>query len=101
MTHHALVRWLPSEERGRAGMPPTLRYVGISRFEDDPPSWPDGAWSVELKFTQPPAEQSSSSQCEAAVQFLFDNAPQHRLHRGVRFSVYEGIQRVADVDVLD
>lgn len=76
-----------------------LRFVALSRFGEDGPAWPDGAWSVEMLFDQPPAEQGAV--CEARVRFLFDHAPHERLHPGARFGVYEGLKRIADVDVLD
>jgi hypothetical protein len=82
-------------------LPSGLRYIGISRFEDDPVDWPDGAWSVELEFAQPPAEQSKDAPMEAQVRFLFENAPQARLKPGAHFAVYEGMTRVATIDVLD
>jgi hypothetical protein len=100
MTHSALVHWLPAQERGKREFPATLRYVGISRFPEDGEGWPDGAWSVELRFTEPPAEQRSDV-CEAQTRFLFETAPQERLHPGARFSLYEGPYRVAEVEVLD
>ena len=101
MIHTALVRWLSAKERGRAGLPPTLRYVGIGRFPDDGDEWPDGAWSIELRFSQPPPEQGRKDISEAMVRFLMDEAPQQRLRKGVCFGLYEGVQKVADVDVLD
>jgi hypothetical protein len=100
MTHSALVHWLPAQERGKAEFPATLRYVGISRFPEDDKGWPDGAWSIELRFTEPPAEQQTGV-CEAKVRFLFDTAPQERLHPGARFSLYEGPYQVAEIEVLD
>ena len=80
-------------------MPATLRFVGLSRFSEDNESWPDGAWSVELRFATPPAEQQGSVG-EAQVRFLFDTAPKARLHPGARFALYEGPFKVADVEIL-
>ncbi len=98
--HSATVHWLSPELRGRRDLPATLRYVGISRFPEDGDEWPDGAWSVELRFEQPPPEQGTEAS-QARVGFLVDEAPQQRLHRGTRFGLYEGPQKVADIDVLD
>ena len=98
--HLGMVHWLPSRIRGRRDKPSTLRYVGLSRFPDDGEQWPDGGWSVELRFPEPPAEQQSDV-CEAQVRFLFDTAPQERLFAGARFSLYEGPQRVAEIEVVD
>ena len=101
MTHSALVHWVPPKQIGRDHPPPVLRLVALSRFPEDGPNWSDGAWSVEIIFDRPPVEQTESLVCEAKVRFLFDTAPQERLHPGARFSVYQGPTRVADVDVLD
>ena len=90
---------LPAHARGKKELPATLRYVGISRFPEDI-AWPDGAWSVELRFAEPPAEQEGDV-CESQVRFLFDTAPQERLQPGAQFSLYEGPHRVAEVEVLD
>lgn len=99
MTHSALVHWASARARGRKDLPATLRYVGIGRFPEDTDTWPD-AWSVELRFAHPPAEQQGNV-CEAMVRFLFETAPQERLHPGGRFGLYEGPHKVADVEVLD
>ncbi len=101
MIHSALVHWVPPKEIGRAHLPPVLRLVALGRFPQDEPNWPDGAWSVELLFDRPPVEQAEGYVCEASVRFLFDTAPHERLQPGVRFGVYQGLTRVADVDVLD
>jgi hypothetical protein len=37
----------------------------------------------------------------AQVRFLVDRAPQKWLERGARFELYEGPQKVADVEVID
>ena len=99
-THTAIVRWLPATVRGRRDLPATLRYVGISRFPEDGDRWPDGAWSVELRFDEPPPEQGTQ-ESSARVRFLVDEAPHNRLHRGAVFNLYEGPQRVADIEVVD
>jgi hypothetical protein len=100
MTHAAVVRWASSAQRGRRSLPATLRYVGLSRFAEDGARWPDGAWSIEAKFNQPPPEQGSDEISMATVRFLVDEAPQTRLRRGARFCLYEGLQKVAEVEVL-
>lgn len=101
MIHTALVHWLSSADRGRSELPATLRYVGISRFKDDGPDWPNGSWSVELRFDQPPPEQARDDISRGTVRFLFETAPQERLRAGVQFGLYEGLQKVAEVDVVD
>ena len=101
MTHSALVRWLSPNERGKVALPPTLRYVGLSRFPGDRLDGSTDMWSVELRFVAPPPESVCSDISEATVRFLFDAAPQERLNAGARFELYEGNTKVADVDVLD
>lgn len=101
MTHSATVYWLSPGERGRKELPSTLRYVALSRFPEDGDGWPDGAWSVEVRFEVPPPEQESSEHSNATVRFLFDTAPTKRLYPGARFALFEGLQKVADVQVLD
>lgn len=96
--HAGLVRWLPAEERDRTGLPATLRYVGIGRFLDDIRG--EDVWSIVLEFDVPPPEQGSDVS-RATVRFLVEDAPHDRLRHGVRFSLYEGNAKVADVEVLD
>ena len=99
MIHDALVHWTSEAIRGKSELPPTLRYVGLSRFAEDVVGQ-DEAWSVELRFEQPPPEQASSVVSHAKVRFLFAGAPQERLHQGATFKLYEGPFHVADVEVL-
>ncbi len=101
MTHGAIVHWLSPNQRERMELPSTLRYVALSRFKQNSDTWPDGAWSVELRFETPPSEQATRESSNAAVRFLFDTAPQEWLSPGVRFAIYEGRQRVGEVEVLD
>ena len=75
--------------------------MGLSRFAEDAADWPNGAWSVELTFDEPPPEQGGSRASDGYVRFLVDEAPHERLARGVRFDLYEGLTRVAEVEVLD
>lgn len=86
MMHAALVHWVPPEDIGREHLPPVLRMVVLSRFPEDGQNCPDGSWSVEMLFDQPPAEQKHNVS-EARVQFAFENAPEQRLHAGARFSI--------------
>ena len=100
MMHSALVHWLPPQEIGRDCLPPVLRLVALSRFPEDGPRWPDGAWSVELVFAQPPAE-GRGDVSQAMVDFAFDGAPLERLRAGARFALYQGPMKIADVEVLN
>jgi hypothetical protein len=101
MTHSAKVWWASASERGQKALPPTLRYVALSRFPEDGKQWPDGAWSVEVTFDEPPPEQGSSDVSSGKVKFLFETAPLERMYPGARFSLYEGPHKVAEVQVLD
>lgn len=100
MTYPASVRWLAQAIRGTSHLPPTLRYVALSRFPEDGPQWPDGAWSVELRFAIPPSEQTEGLETRARVRFLMDDAPAERLRPGARFRIYEGPTPVAEVEVV-
>jgi len=101
MMHAALVHWIPAEFSSRKQAPSSLRYLRVSRFAEDGEEWPDGAWSVELTFSQPPSEHDPEEPSRAHVQFLFDEAPEERLQPSVRFGLYEGRTQVAEVEVLD
>ena len=81
MTHSAIVHSVAPKEIGRRRLPPVLRLVALSRFPEDGTGWPNGAWSVELLFEQPPSEQEHNIS-EAKVQFAFDGAPAERLRPG-------------------
>lgn len=93
------VDWISPEDGGRGSLPGVSRYVTIGRFPQDGAGWPDGAWSVVLDFDPPPSRQGSPSRGRA--RFLMETAPLERLHPGARFELYEGLQRVAHVEVLE
>lgn len=97
MTHNARVMWLSPEEGGRNSLPDGLRYVTIGRFPEEGPLWPDGAWSVVLDFSVPPSKQGNPSL--GAASFLMESAPSELLRAGQRFALYEGLRKVADVDI--
>ena len=99
--HKARIHWRAPNDRGCAELPPTLRYVALSRFPQDGPGWPDGAWSIEVLFDVPPPEQADQNVSLGKVRFLVDAAPQKRLKKDVWFELYEGLQPVADVEVTD
>lgn len=100
--HNARVRWMDTRKRGRKQLPPTLRYLALSRFPEEGPTWPDGAWTIEVIFAEPPPEQSvMGDESVGMVRFLFPGAPHERLRSGACFSLYEGPTKVAEVDVLD
>lgn len=98
MKMQARVAWLTSSEGGRTALPDGLRYITIGKFPDEGPEWPNGAWSVVLNFATPPSVQGNPSFGEAS--FLMDTAPPNRLFVGQRFELFEGLKKVAVVDVL-
>lgn len=97
-THKAKVSWLSEAFGGRKALPPVGQYITLSRFSADT-SWPDGAWSVVLEFEPPASVQGSPSR--ATVRFLVEAAPVERLMPGAIFELYEGLQKVATVEVID
>jgi hypothetical protein len=56
---------------------------------------------VELTFAEPPPEQGAADVSIGRVRFLVEEAPQERMHSGVRFQLYEGPTFVAEVEVID
>jgi hypothetical protein len=98
MTTIARVTWVSPEEGGRQRLPETNRYVTVSKFAEDGPGWPDGAWSVVVDFPQPPSVQGNPS--SGVASFLMDTAPKSRLVPGARFELYEGLRRVATVELF-
>lgn len=97
-THNAKVTWLSEALGGRKTLPPVGQYITLTRFPADT-IWPDGAWTVVLDFEPPAAVQGSPSQ--AMVRFLVESAPVERLMSGAIFELYEGLQKVATVAVID
>jgi hypothetical protein len=98
MRARARVTWLSSSEGGRSPLPGGRRYVTIGKFPEDGPNWPDGGWSVVLEFDTPPSVQGSPS--IGVATFLMDTAPHDRLRDGQRFELFEGLRRVAVVEVI-
>ena len=95
--HRATVSWIGPNEGGRSSLPNGTRYATIARFADDGPDWPDGAWTVVLDFEQSPFEAGSPT--VGTAQFLMDTAPHGKLKSGVAFELYEGLRKVAIVDI--
>jgi hypothetical protein len=54
---------------------------------------------MELLFDDAPAGHAGAS--KAWARFLVEGAPHGRLRSGVRFSIHDGVTRIADVEVLD
>jgi hypothetical protein len=94
----AQVTWLPSKEGGRTLLPNGRQYVTISKFPEDGPNWPDGAWSVVINFDSPPFLQGNPSIGEAS--FLMPTAPHDRLREGHHFELFEGLKKIAVVHMI-
>lgn len=92
----AFISWVPAGEGGRSRPPSGPTYSTVCRFEEDP-RWPDQAWSLFVEFLKPIRD---GRYLHANVRFLTDDAPQHLLHAGSRFELYEGRRRVAKGVVL-
>lgn len=96
---NARVTWISKTAGGRSALPTGDRYVAVSRFPDDGPNWPDGAWSVVLEFTSPASEQGNPS--VGSARFLSEEAPHEWLRPGRVFSLYEGLHQVATVELIN
>jgi len=94
----ARVNWILPSDGGRSAVPDCLRYVTLSRFTEDSPNWPDGAWSVVLEFERSPVEQGHVSM--GVASFLMEAAPNDRLQPGRSFELFEGRKRVAVVELF-
>jgi hypothetical protein len=99
MINRARITWLPPDKNGRSALPAGRRYATISRFPGDGPEWPDGAWTIVIEFEKPPSEQGNPSLGHAT--FLSPDAPAERLHPGGVFELFEGLRKVADVELLE
>jgi len=97
-TARVTVDWTPPEQGGRATPVGGPRYVAISRFDDDGPNWPDGAWSVVLEFPQ--GTDPGSSPVIVNAHFLMEDAPHERLRPGATFTLHEGRKEVGRVHVV-
>ncbi len=84
---------------GKFGQLPTANtYTTIAKFDEDGPSWPRRAWSIQLEF--PDNELLTTPSVVANARFLMPNGPWERLVPGRKFELYEGTTRTATVTVL-
>ncbi|ETW94370.1 hypothetical protein [Candidatus Entotheonella palauensis] len=95
----AKVYWVPLEKGGRTALPAGKQYATVSCFQEDAESWPQEAWSIVLEFDEPPLKQGNPSMARA--RFLVDAAPVDRLKPGRAFDLYEGVKRVATVEIIE
>ena len=90
-----LVVWYASKV---TALPQGHQYITIAKFEDDKDTWEQEAWSIVIEFSKPPAKQGNPSR--GTARFLVENAPIERLGIGKRFEMYEGKEKVAEVQIL-
>ncbi|MDR2558785.1 MAG: hypothetical protein LBC86_04475 [Oscillospiraceae bacterium] len=88
-TVKAQINWIPIEDGGRKNILPVgMRYCPVIVFEVEQSG--ETLWSAEIYNTSIEGRISV-----ADVSFLVDNAPQHLLQAGNKFSLYEGQSVVA------
>jgi hypothetical protein len=95
----AKVHWVPPEKGGRKVLPAGKQYATVSCFQEDAESWLQEAWSIVLEFDEPPVKQGNPS--VARARFLVEAAPVDRLKPGRAFDLYEGLKRVATVEIME
>lgn len=77
-------------------LPKGKKYVTVAKFAEDA-DWAKEAWSIILEFDESPEVQGNPSKAKA--HFLVADAPQDRLQAGKSFELYEGIDKVAEVEI--
>ena len=98
--YRGLVHWVPVVDGGRTRLPSSQRLVHPAHFLEDGPTWPTReSWSVALRFDRPPIEEPTPTSAE--VSFWMENAPHDRLQPGRRFDLYEGLGKIAVVEIVE
>jgi hypothetical protein len=95
----AKVHWVPPEQGGRKVLPAGKQYTTVSCCQEDAESYLQEGWSIVLEFDEPPVKQGNPSMARA--RFLVDAAPIDRLQPGRAFDLYEGVKRVATVEIME
>jgi hypothetical protein len=90
-----LVTWFASKVEN---LPKGNRYITVAKFEEDRDTWEKEAWSIILEFIQPPINQGNPS--KGMARFLVEDAPTDRLITGKKFEMYEGREKVAEVEII-
>lgn len=93
------LQWYLESQGGRKAVPPGPLFSTPARFEGQEPPYPKTAWSLVLRFIEPPAEPDRTHRAEAS--FLVDEAPQQLLEIGRTFELMEGMRPVARGRVLE
>jgi len=89
-----LVTWTDKKLKN---LPNNLKYITVAKFAEDT-SWEKEAWSIALDFDISPKIQRNPSKAKAS--FLADDSPQERLIVGKSFKLFEGREKVADVEII-
>ena len=91
----ASICWIPYEEGGRSSPPPAgTRYCPLVYFVDV--EEPSNTWSADFVCTE-----SNENNCSIVdFSYLVDDAPIQNLDSGKRFSLYEGLNLVANGEIL-
>jgi hypothetical protein len=93
-TAQAKIVWTP-RALGRRNLIPPERHIIPARFEDEADQQPQPVWSLCIEITEAPGE---SGETTATIWLLVGdepNAPNHLLHPGSRFELFEGYNIVA------
>ena len=95
---NAHIHWLTESEGGRR-CPASggARYITVARFEDEKEKYPEEAWSLVVENIE---SLDTDGQTVCDVRFLVDDAPDHLLHEGSVFELYEGRNMVARGRIL-
>ena len=88
----AKLRWLTPAEGGRTRPPGGETYSTVATFEQNRRDPHCGAWSLVVRFIEPPDEKLSHY---VMVRFLVDWAPEEWLESGNSFELLEGAKVVA------
>src|SRR5262245_48054482 len=95
--HHARITW--SEQQVGLGLPAIAQMTDPSFFTE-PGSASEEGWSLICRFDSPPSSQGNPSL--ATIQFLVNEAPEHRLKPGVTLMLFErGTGKYAVVEILE
>ncbi|HWZ59632.1 MAG TPA: hypothetical protein VNW46_11715 [Gemmatimonadaceae bacterium] len=90
------VHWLSAEEGVRTVALVKSRWPALSRFPEQHDHWPDGSWTVVVEFEPVTVGDVPT---RGTARFLMPDAPHAWLYSGQRFGLYQGLRKVADVDV--
>ncbi|HIE0647253.1 TPA: hypothetical protein ACXJNB_000302 [Serratia marcescens] len=93
------VDWIPEHMGGRKAVPPAGKYYAVSRFPEDK-EWQNNAWSVVFELEESKSENGKTFSL-GTVDFLMESAPKEHMVQHVKFEIYEGPKKVADVFLIN